>query len=204
MLDLGCCFGQDLRTLAADGAPTDNMFASDIDSEFWEMSFDLFQDKNKMHARFLQADILEEHSALQQELHGRTDIVIASHFYHLFTWDGHMTAFKNSVRISRPGTQIVGYSIGRRNGFAGELLVGDSAMTGPTGHNPYHHSPNTWKEAWQRVGAETGTQWQVEVWNQSLDEWELEDEDFSWMGPHAIGLLYVMTRTDHGKSAVAA
>ena len=53
VLDLGCCFGQDLRRLVADGGSMDNMYASDLNRELWDIGFDLFRDRDRMKARFI-------------------------------------------------------------------------------------------------------------------------------------------------------
>ena len=45
--------------MAADGAPTQNMYSSDIVPEFWSLSFDLYRDGGSMKARFLEANILD-------------------------------------------------------------------------------------------------------------------------------------------------
>ena len=89
-LDIGCCLGQDLRRLALDGAPTDNMYASDIVLDFWDIGFDLFQDRASMNAQFVQADLLDEGSALRQ-LKGTIDIIYVGSVL-LFFWMGRATS----------------------------------------------------------------------------------------------------------------
>ena len=84
VLDLGCCFGQDLRLLAANGVSPEYMYASHISSELWELGFDLFRDKAKMTAQFIQTNIFDTASHLKL-LNGRIDIIIACQFLHLFS-----------------------------------------------------------------------------------------------------------------------
>lgn len=62
--------GQDLRRLAVDGAPTANMYATDIIGDFWDLGYDLFRDRDTMKAEFIKADILDTYSALEA-LHGK-------------------------------------------------------------------------------------------------------------------------------------
>ena len=50
ILDIGCCFEQDLRILGAEGLPTDNMFTSDIAPKFRELSYTLFNNRDAMKA----------------------------------------------------------------------------------------------------------------------------------------------------------
>ena len=103
---------QDVRRLAADGAPTENMYTTDIVSDFWEIGYDLFQDQHTMKARFIKADVLEEESALDS-LDGAIDIVYAGSVLPLFGWQKQIQACKRIVQISRVGTLVLGCQIGR-------------------------------------------------------------------------------------------
>ncbi|KAI0110305.1 hypothetical protein F4814DRAFT_426529 [Daldinia grandis] len=47
-LDLGTCFGQDLRKLVYDGVLTSRIWASDIDLELINLRFKLFNDEDKL------------------------------------------------------------------------------------------------------------------------------------------------------------
>ena len=47
-LDLGCCFGQDLRELVADGAPSENIYGLDIEGPLIDVGYDLFMDRGKI------------------------------------------------------------------------------------------------------------------------------------------------------------
>lgn len=42
-LDLGCCFGQELRQLVADGAPSANTYGSDLWGGFFSVGYLAFQ-----------------------------------------------------------------------------------------------------------------------------------------------------------------
>jgi len=41
-LDIGCCFGNDVRKAVADGFPVQNAIASDIEPAFWQLGHQLF------------------------------------------------------------------------------------------------------------------------------------------------------------------
>ncbi|KAL4768451.1 hypothetical protein BDW60DRAFT_210996 [Aspergillus nidulans var. acristatus] len=45
LLDLGCAFGQELRQLIYDGAPGESLYSSDIQQEFLNLGYELFQDR---------------------------------------------------------------------------------------------------------------------------------------------------------------
>lgn len=154
ILDLGCAFGQNLRILAAAGFPIENMYAADIKSELWELGFDLFGDRDKMKATFLEADILDvgKGSPLQQ-FSNKMDIIYASNVLHLFDWDKQVIAMKTLVNVSKPGAMVVGRQIGIRRAEIRQRPWGTIFV----------HDVNTFREIWRLVGMETRTVWNVDV-----------------------------------------
>ena len=196
VLDVGCGFGQDLRYMAADGAPTANMYASDIVPTLWDLSYDLFRDTDRMKARFIPADILDPASPLM-ELRGKMDILVVSLIFHLFDWEGQVKAGNNMVALSRPGTLLIGRQIGNSIGMAIPITTTASGEVGGVGsHTRFFHNPETWQEMWRRIQRETGTEWEVESSLHLLKEWGGQDEDYAWMGPHARGLEFMVRRVD--------
>ena len=108
ILDLGCCFGQDLRPLASDGAPTGNIYATVFSKELWHLGFELFNGHNKMKAKLIQANIFDVNDELER-LKGTVDVIIANQFLHLFNWEGQLRAMKKIVELSKPQSMAVGY-----------------------------------------------------------------------------------------------
>ena len=162
ILDLGCCFGQDLRYMAADGAPTQNMYASDVTEDLWDIGFEMYRDTGRMKARFLIADILDPNSS-HTELRGKIDVLLVNQVFHLFDWDKQIQAGKNMVSLSRPGTWLVGYHIGSVIGRAVPVKATTGGSTGSAGSNTrFLHSQDTWQDIWRHIGEETGTEWVVE------------------------------------------
>jgi len=45
LLDVGCCFGNDVRKVAADGFPVEQIIASDLKREFWDLGHVLFRSR---------------------------------------------------------------------------------------------------------------------------------------------------------------
>jgi SAM-dependent methyltransferase len=187
VLDLGCCFGQDLRWLAGDGAPTANMYASDLHGELWELGYDLFHDRETMKAQFIQADILNEDSRLN-ELTGKIDVFIICQFLHIFSWDDQVKICKKIVNLSRSGSMIMGYQLGQ--------TVFQSHKT-PWGTMCFHNA-KTFKEMWERISVETNTSWDVQVEEVHLSKWGLQPEDYAWMGATILGINFTVTRGDGG------
>ena len=183
ILDVGCCFGQTLRLLAADGVSTHCMYAADICAELWNLGLDLFRDTDKMEATFIQADIFDRTSDLQQ-LTGRVDIIIACQFLHLFDWERQMLAMTRMVEFSRPGTVLIGYQ-------RGQIQAQEFARPwGPM----YFHNAESFRTMWRQVERGTGTKWNVNVSLVGLEEWGMEEEDVDWMPLGRKGLNFVLTR----------
>ena len=193
IIDVGCCFGQDLRHLAADGAPTDKMYASDIVPQLWDISYDLYRDVGFMKARFILADVLDSISP-SNELRGKMDIILVNQVFHLFDWEGQVKAGKNLVALSRAGTWLIGYQIGSSVGRA----VPNRTNTGGKipSKTKFYHTPETWQEMWRQIERETETEWDVKSSIHALTEWGWNDEDFAWMGPAARGLEFFARRID--------
>ncbi|MCJ1270149.1 hypothetical protein MMC22_010045 [Lobaria immixta] len=183
VLDLGCCFGHELRRLAADGAPTENMYASDIHPELWDIGYDLFRDRQSMKARFIQADIFDPASPLG-DLKGKIDIFIICQFFHLFGWEKQIEVGKKIVEMSRPGAQLIGYHTGRME--AEESHVQFRTM--------FFHNVETFKKLWRDIGIETGTTWTVDAVLVEMEEWGLEKEDYEWASKTQRGLNFSVTR----------
>lgn len=185
VLDLGCCFGQDLRRLAADGAPSENMYASDLRPELWELGYDLFRDRERMKARFIEADILDPITPLR-ELKGKIDIILTCQLLHLFSLKDQLEALKKIVKMSRLGTCVVGYQGGAVQPT--ELQMPWAVM--------FYHNVDSFNELWRMVERETGTRWVVDAWLVSPSQWGWEKEDYDWAPSDRRGLNFIVTRSD--------
>ncbi|KAL4254522.1 hypothetical protein ABKN59_003241 [Abortiporus biennis] len=60
-LDLGCCFGNDVRKAVSDGFPANQALASDLHEEFWQLGYKLFCDSPETFpVPFIQGDIFDD------------------------------------------------------------------------------------------------------------------------------------------------
>ncbi|KZT55762.1 hypothetical protein CALCODRAFT_498236 [Calocera cornea HHB12733] len=101
LLDVGCCFGGDVRMAALDGFPPEQIVGTDLHAEFWDLGFELFRDsKETMPATFLPGDFFDpsflsptapgtlesttplSHVKTLTELHGRVSAMHAANFFH--------------------------------------------------------------------------------------------------------------------------
>ena len=150
-LDVGCCFGQDIRKLVHDGAPSENMYGCDLRKDFMEIGYDLFLDKRTLETTFVAADIFEANSDLRK-FDGQFNIIHAASFFHLFDWDCQVLAAKNVAALLKPGP--------------GSLIVGRQAgnvISGPGKGNIFVHDCGSFIKLWKQVGEETKTKWNVEA-----------------------------------------
>lgn len=177
---------QDLRRLAADGAPTANMYATDIVPDFWEIGYDLFRDRDTLKAQFIKADVLEEESGLDA-LDGSADLVYAGSLLHLFGWEKQIQACKRIARMSKLDTMVLGCQIGRACGEEVETKWGG-------GSTMYDHNADSFRELWRQVGEETGTRWIVKAELGDLKILGLEKEDIAWMRPGNMLLQFSVIR----------
>jgi len=160
LLDAGCCFGQELRKLAFDGAPPAALYGLDLEPAFLELGYDLFLDRAKMAgATFVSGSLLDEAAGFP-ELEGKIDVVHASSLLHLFTWPEQVVITSRLVRFmkARPGSMMMGRQVGAVE--AGEYRGLSEGTT------TYRHNVESFRRLWVEVGERTGGKWTV---NASLD-----------------------------------
>lgn len=156
-LDLGCCFGQDLRKLVADGAPSQNLYASDLRRDFWELGYELFRDRDTLASSFIEGDIFDAGSALTA-LDGQMDVVYAGSFLHLFDYEGQRKACERIVRLLRPkpGSVVLGRQVG-------SVVAGERNHRTNKGSAMWRHDIASFERMWAEVGAATDTKWRVDA-----------------------------------------
>jgi len=155
-LDLGCCFGQELRKLVADGAHSENLYGSDLRPEFFDLGYKLFRDKESLNSTFIAADIFDESSALSS-LDGNIDIIYAGSFLHLFGYDDQVKVCKRIVKLLRDkkGSLLLGRQVG-------DVVASETVHNTNKNLNMFRHNSESFKKMWEEVGEATGTKWRVE------------------------------------------
>jgi SAM-dependent methyltransferase len=157
LVDLGCGFGQELRTLVAAGVAPTSLYGVDVSDGFVELGLELFRDKATMQSRFIVTDLLNSPSVPAQ-LQGKVNFVFAGSFFHLFGWDDQLALSKRAVEMLKPeaGSMIFGHQLGCVEARE------DAAPDVPSG-KIYFHDPESFRRFWRIVGEETGTKWEVQV-----------------------------------------
>lgn len=188
VLDVGCCFGQDMRRLAVDsGADTSRWFGTDLNGELWDIGRDLFRDADQFKAGFIQGDLLDLNSPLwtRSELRGKVDVMIACQVFHIFSWAQHIQVLSSvATRLSKPGTVILGLGIANVDAFEVKTQWGQN----------YLHNVETFEKMWKEVGERTGTQWKVDAKLLTVKETGYSDVLARLMGDKGRYIWFVVTR----------
>lgn len=159
LLDVGCCFGQDLRKLIVDGAPASQIVGVELKPEFIDLSYDLFMDRKTYEGRFVAGDIFEDTpGSAMNALDGTIDIVHIASFLHLFGWDEQIKAAVRLVGFlkKKPGTMILGRQLGSSKPGEYPHPAGAAGVT-------YSHNQETFQELWTEVEKQTMTKWKLET-----------------------------------------
>lgn len=170
-LDIGCAFAQDIRRLVADGADSSKCYGMDLRLEFLDLGYELFRDKETLKTRFIEADIFEEPSPLV-ELYGKVDIINASSFFHLFSWDESKIVAQRCLKLftGKKNNLLLGRQVGNSN-------PGEYAR----GHTPgmrYRHNVESWRRFWTEIGQENGIEFEVNGHMTEEPGWMTSDAAF--------------------------
>jgi SAM-dependent methyltransferase len=157
-LDLGCCFGQEIRKLVFDGAPSINTYGSDLWGDFLSIGYELFKDKDRLQTTFIAADVFDDTSELTT-LADQMNIIYTGAFFHLFNLEEQEKIALRIVQllVPQPGSLIIGRQSGSEN-------PGEFSRSGDkNARKHFRHNAQSWKELWDRVGEKTGSKWLVEA-----------------------------------------
>ena len=165
LLDAGCCFGQDIRKFVFDGAPTSSaLHGVDIEPAFFDLGYQLFRDRHKMHAKFIGADLTNPSIPDIEPFVSSIDIICVNSLFHLFDLATQKTVAQHLVRLTKPkaGSMIFGFQLGTPN-------PGEQHAT-YTNNVVFHHNPESFNTFWQEVGTATGSRWRVDAKTEKMPE----------------------------------
>jgi len=181
LLDIGCCcmyfvffcaiyswfaVGNDIRKAALDGWPANNIVASDLRSEFWDIGHQLFKSNpQSFPATFIQGDVFDDaflstdapHSSVPVNtittltpLVHRVSAIHTSSLFHLFSEDQQLLLARrlSTLLIPEAGSIIFGQHGSRPvKGFRYEAPHRDSSEKFKHAYM-FCHSPESWKKLW--------------------------------------------------------
>lgn len=170
LLDLGACLAQDLRKCIFDGAPADNLYASDLFSEYENLSYDLWQDRHIFpEGHYIADDILAENDKftdgpLMQGLGpGQTDIIAITMFLHLFDYRNQLKVATRILRLlsTKPGSMIIGSQAGVKDAMEQELKPPFDKTEDGQKRTVFRHSPSSFTRLWEDAGLASGVPIQI-------------------------------------------
>ncbi|KAK0496148.1 hypothetical protein EDD18DRAFT_232865 [Armillaria luteobubalina] len=156
--DIGCCFGNDPRKAVVDGYPVEQVVASDLYPEFWELGHKLFKTTAETFpARFVPQDIFQLKGLTKEvtpsvpnlsqvqslaDLRGNISAIHSSAFFHLFDEEGQFEIAKIMAALlsSEPGSMIFGVHGGLPEKGIRPGSIQRSHM--------FCHSPESWRALW--------------------------------------------------------
>lgn len=155
-LDLGCCFGQDLRQLVQDGIPSERLIGLDIEGPLMEHGYDLFLDRATLQSKFIVADVFKGAAQGKDwtDLEERgIDVLHCSALLHLFPLEKQIAAAKKIAKLMKKGGMIVGRQ-------SGSVKPGNLPGI-KEGSLSYRHDIDSFDAMWKQTGNATGTRWEV-------------------------------------------
>ena len=185
-LDVGCCFAQDIRKLAHDGAPTANLWGLEIQSEFISLGFDFFRDADKLPAdHFIPADLMDRSTPQVKAIEGTMGIVQLGMILHIWDRENQTKACTRVIELLKPepGSLIVGQSVGHLDGVH---------SPGRGGKMIFKQNAETFMEMWKEIGEATGTKWEVRA---HLDQGlGISEQNRKWDDPKTRRLFFEVER----------
>jgi len=146
-LDLGCCFGSDLRRLLVDGARIENIVGVEQFEEFIDYGCELYNDKEKLKSRMFVGNFLQDDFVvkLQDKIKIPVDVVHAGSILHLL-YETEVNKLINTI-----------YTLLKLNGYIfGQTVADTHPHLASVDHNPngirYLHSPTSLKDLLASVG----------------------------------------------------
>ncbi|KAJ7590107.1 hypothetical protein C8J56DRAFT_588891 [Mycena floridula] len=164
LLDIGCCFGNDIRKAVQDGFPVENVIGSDLREGFWDLGHELFKSTPETFpAAFVAGDAFDPAFIAPREpfdkvpddaapalgsvksltpLQGHVSAIHASAFFHLFDEEKQLELAKEVATLLSPLPGSVIFGIHRGLPVKG-FRKGNDGLRGM-----FCHSPESWKEVW--------------------------------------------------------
>lgn len=145
---------------AFSGAPSENLYGSDLHYDFMTLGYDLFCDRCTLKSTFIGADILDENSMLLTRLTGQLSIIYTSLFFHLFDWDQQLLAIKHIIQLLVPASRslITGSFVAYNDANLAKSKLGTLL--------PFYHSLESWQQLWEVIRQSTGITLHLETWQE--------------------------------------
>ncbi|KZP22750.1 hypothetical protein FIBSPDRAFT_738470 [Athelia psychrophila] len=162
LLDIGCCFGNDLRKVVADGFPITGVIGADLHKDFWDLGHELYMDLDSFLVPFIEGNVFDVSlidptpptysrastpppalSSLTSlnPLRGHVSAIHASSLFHLFD-EAHQLKLAQAL-AALLSTETGSVIFGSHNG-----LHEDGFKSGSRRERMFCHSPQSWEALW--------------------------------------------------------
>lgn len=129
ILDIGCCFGTDIRAMILDGASIHNVFGIDLKQQYIDIGLNqLFCDQQLMADRFAVVDILQLNFAKQSSIFAERvssgiDVIYIGSVYHLLSYEQsskltHIISLILNANPTKNGGLLFGRTVGSIESYA--------------------------------------------------------------------------------------
>lgn len=203
ILDIGCGLGHELRYLRLAGA-MGNMYAIDVQQDMWDLGLELFKDKKKSPATFIEAEMITDYnpnSLVNRPPPEKVDIVLLCRFLDLHWLEFGRFAIINIMKhCSKVGTRVIGYTLGTTPEKCGIVQ-----NRGENGGRMLYSELSLW-QTFDSAAEMSDTKWDMETRENSpgkdikvleLDELGFDGADFAWMeDPPTNALCFCFTRVE--------
>ncbi|KAI0735567.1 hypothetical protein C8Q76DRAFT_286944 [Earliella scabrosa] len=176
-LDIGCCFGNDIRKAVADGFPMEGAIGSDLHGDFWALGHKLFRSTPATFpVPFVAGDAFDPaHLAIVppfyappetpvpqlntltslNPMRGHVSAIHASSFFHLFDEEKQLQLAQALAGLlsPSPGSMI----IGSHGGWSEKGYRADPTRPNALVYRLFCHCPESWVELWDGQVFKKGT-----------------------------------------------
>lgn len=146
------------------GAPTQNLYGVDLYPEFLGLGYELFNDTDRFGGHFYAGDIFAPSGKTNLDsLGGQIDMISATEFLHVFTWEEQIVACVRMISFLKPF---------KKNDLHQQVIFGSQTASVAPGvrvresfnwgrKELFMHDLWTFKKLWKEVGSITGTKWEI-------------------------------------------
>ena len=139
------------------------MYGFDIVPGFFDLGFDFYNDRDRFHGRFLEADGSKDltTSALGR-LKGQVDVIWCPKYLHIYDREHQVQVACNLIQLLRPRAGSL--FVGSQNGLPEpeDLVLQGQTFEGQQS-SAFLGNAETMREIWNEVAARTGTKWDVQA-----------------------------------------
>lgn len=113
-VDFGCFWSVESRKLVADGCPSGNISCMDLETDYFDLSYDLFKDRDTFKALFYGACDARSENLATVKHYQAYDIIYTGYVLHLFQLAEQPKILANLIKMLKPqsGSMICGVNSG--------------------------------------------------------------------------------------------